>query len=156
MVGSFPPAKNSRLNATHRALLSRVPFLTFSLSLVILLGACATAPDHESWIKIGRTTKAEVVERYGQPDLVMASEESETAIYRPRDPRRVVSPGEIPTVQAGPLGLTTTKMEPVGAGLRTGSTNGGLLESPEQELRIRFNPQDIVEEVISLRPSADR
>jgi hypothetical protein len=153
MVDSFSPAKCPRLNASHRALLSRGPLFTFSLSLVVLVGACATAPDHGSWIKIGRTTKAEVVERYGQPDLVMASEESETAIYRPSDPRRTVSPGDIPTVQAGPLGLTTTKMEPVGAGLRTGSTNDGLLESPEQELRIRYNAQGVVEEVIPLPPS---
>ena len=58
------------------------------LSLLSLLGACAStpdhsAPDHPDWIRVGVTTKDEVVTRYGQPDLVIASREGDTAIYRP-------------------------------------------------------------------------
>ena len=115
---------------------------------IVLIGACATVPDKGNWIKVGQTTKAEVIERYGQPDLVMASGEDETAIYRSRDLRSPSPRMEIPTVQAGPLGSATTKMEPINPGLGARPTNGGPQNRPEQELRIRYNARGIVEELI--------
>ncbi len=130
------------------SLLFRLYLSVFSLGTLVFVDACSAVPDQRDWIKIGQTTREEVVERYGQPDLVMASKEWETEIYRPRDSGRATPKMEIPTVQAGPLGTTTTKMEPINPASGTRSTNGGLQERPEQGLRIRYNSQGIVQELI--------
>ena len=129
-------------------LLSLFQLLLIAWGGLILVGACAVAPDQKDWISIGQTTREEVVKRYGQPDLVIASEDGETAIYRPRDSRRSTPQVEVPTMQAGPLGTMTTKMEPINPGSGTRPTNGRLQERPEQELRIRYNAQGIVQELI--------
>lgn len=121
--------------------------LLFSCGTLVLIDACATVPDERDWIKIGQTTRTQVVERYGQPDLVMASEDGDMEIYRPRDQRQPAPRIEIPTAQAGPLGTTTTKMEPINPG-SAGRPNGKLKERPEKELRIRYNAQGIVQELI--------
>ena len=42
----------------------------------------------------------------------------------------------------------TTKMEPINPGVGTNPTNGNVQERPEQELRIRYNAQGIVQELI--------
>ena len=128
--------------------MSRLQFLLHSFGALVLVGACASVPDQGDWIKIGQTTREEVIKRYGQPDLVMASKEGEIEIYRPRDSRPSTARMEIPTVQAGPLGTTTTKMEPVNPGLGGRPMNGGLGERPERELHIRYNSQSIVQELI--------
>lgn len=128
--------------------MSRLQLLLISWGALVLVDACAAVPDQGNWIKIGGTTREEVVQRYGLPDLVMASEEGETAIYRPRDPRRSTPRLEIPTAQAGPLGTVTTKMEPINPGLGTRPTNGSFQERPEEELHIRYNTQGIVQELI--------
>ena len=125
--------------------------LFISWVTLVLVGACATVADQkdqEDWIKIGQTTREEVIERYGQPDLVLGSENGETVTYRPRDPRQSAPRIEIPTVQAGPLGTTTTRMEPVTPGMGTRPVNGGRGDRPEQELRIRYDGQGVVQEVI--------
>jgi hypothetical protein len=129
-------------------LVSRLQLFLISGFAIVLLGACAGAPEQKDWIKIGQTTREEVVKQYGQPDLVMASEEGETAIYRPRDSKRSTPQVEIPTMQVGPLGTMTTKMEPINPGSGTRPMNGGLQQRPEQELRIRYNAQGIVQELI--------
>lgn len=134
----------------HRSKLTRLcrpPHMLLMWCTCVLIAACATVPDTEEWIKVGRTTKVEVIERYGQPDLVTVSGEDETALYRPRDLRSPAPPMEIPTVQAGPLGSTTTKMESINPGLGVGPTNGGSQKRPKQELRIRYNSQGIVQEL---------
>jgi hypothetical protein len=92
--------------------------------------------------------REEVVTRYGQPDLVMASEEGKTEIYRPRDPGRSTAEMEVTIVQAGPLGTSTTKMEPINPGLGTRPMTGSQQERPEQGMRIRYNTQGIVQELI--------
>lgn len=132
----------------RRILLSRLHILLISWGVLVLVGACAEVPAQKDWIKTGVTTREEVVKRYGQPDLVMASDEGETAIYRPRDPKRPTPQVEIPTMQAGPFGTATTRMEPVKPGLRNGSGNGKQQERPEQDLRIRYNAQGVVQEII--------
>jgi hypothetical protein len=129
-------------------LLFCLQFLLISFGTLVVVGACAVVPDRMDWIKIDQTTRGEVVERYGQPDLVKVSEEGEIAIYRPRNPIGSAPRLEIPTVQAGPLGTMTTKMEPINPGLGTRSPNGNLQERPEQELRIRYNARGIVQELI--------
>jgi hypothetical protein len=133
--------------------LSRVrtsyPQLLFpSLGTVVLVSACATAPDQKDWIKVGQTTREDVVAWYGQPDLIVASEGGETAIYRPRGPKQSPPQVQVPTVEAGPLGTVTTRTEPAKPGLGTRPTNGGMMERPEQELRIRYDAQGIVQRVV--------
>ena len=129
-------------------LLVRFQLLSISLCTLVCVGACAVAPDQRDWIKIGQTTREEVVERYGQPDLVKVSEEGDIAIYWPRGSKGSTPRLEIPTAQAGPLGTMTTKMEPINPGVGTNPTNGNVQERPEEELRIRYNAQGIVQELI--------
>lgn len=128
--------------------MARLQRLLILGGILVFVSACTSVPDQGEWIKIGQTTREEVVKRYGQPDLVMASKEGETEIYRPTKLGRSTPKMEIPTVQAGPLGTTTTKMEPVNPGVGARPTNGNLQERPEQELRIRYNAQGIVQELI--------
>jgi hypothetical protein len=128
--------------------MARLQRLLILGGILMLVGACASVPDQGEWIKIGQTTREEVVKRYGQPDFVRSSAEGEIASYRPRDPRPSTPRMEIPTAQAGPLGSMTTKMEPVNPGLGTNPKNGGLGERPEKELHIRYNAQGIVQELI--------
>ena len=145
---SFFMIKEFRMRWLRNNLLSRLQLPLISWGALVLVGACAVVPDQRDWIKIGQTTREEVVERYGQPDLVLTSEEGGTAIYRPRDLRRTTPKMEIPTMQAGPLGTAATKMEPLNPGLGTRPTNGRPQERPEQELRIRYNAQGIILELI--------
>ncbi len=129
---------------SRRILLSRIHLLLISWGVLVLVGACAEVPAQKDWIKTGETTREEVVKRYGQPDLVMASEDGETAIYRPKDPKRSAPKVEVPTMQAGPFGTATTRMEPVNMGPGSGKQQ----ERPEQELRIHYNAQGVVQEII--------
>ena len=140
--------KEFRMQRSHHSQRSRLHILLISWGALVLIGACAEVPAQKDWIKIGETTREDVVKRYGQPDLVVASEEGETAIYRPRGPKRPAPQAEIPTMQVGPLGTVTTKMEPVKMGTGNGSANGRQQERPGQELRIRYNAQGIVEEIV--------
>jgi hypothetical protein len=118
---------------------SLVQLFTISLSALGLISACAGAPDERGWIAVGHTTRDEVVERFGQPDLVVAAEAGETVIYRARDSRQAAPRVEIPTVQAGPLGTTTTKMEPI--------RSDRVRRGPMEEIRIRYDARGIVQEV---------
>lgn len=128
--------------------MARLERLLIFWGILVLVSACAAVPDQGDWIKIGQTTRDEVVERYGQPDLVMAAEGGETAIYRPRDRGRSATTVEIPRAQAGPFGTSTAKMEPINPGSGARPLTGGLEEEPKQELRIRYNSQGIVQELI--------
>lgn len=127
---------------------SGLRFLSVSWTTLALVGACATIPEEQDWIKVGRTTKAEVLEQYGQPDLVLPSGDGETAVYRPRDPKQLAPQMEVPTMQPGPLGTATTRMEPVSPGLGSKPANSGRRSRPVQELRIRYDAQGIVQELI--------
>jgi hypothetical protein len=148
----FSMIKESHMRWLCNNLLSRlqIPLISWgALALaLVLVGASAGVPDQRDWIQIGQTTREEVVKRYGQPDFLKTSEEGEAAIYRPRDPGRSIPEMEILTMQEGPLGTATTKMEPINPGLGRRPTNGSLRERPEQELYIRYNTQGIVQELI--------
>jgi hypothetical protein len=123
----------------HRLLLAGIA--------LIVVGACSSMSNQSDWIVIGQTTREEVIEAYGPPDLVMSTHEGDLAVYRPRDPSHA-SQLRIPTAQTGPFGTSITKMEPVTPGLGARRMNGGRLERPTQELRIRYNAQGIVTELI--------
>jgi hypothetical protein len=89
-----------------------------------------------------------VVEAYGEPDLVMAAATGETVVYRPRDVSRSAPSLEVPTMQAGPHGLVTTKMETINRGLGADPAYAGLKRRPDRELRIRYDAYGVVQEFI--------
>jgi hypothetical protein len=97
---------------------------------------------------VGHTTRDEVVEAYGQPDMIMETADGETVVYRPPAMTHSRPPMEIPTAQAGPLGRALTKMEPIKPGAGA-SANGSIPRRKlERELRIRYDGQGIVQDVI--------
>jgi hypothetical protein len=116
------------------------------LSLLSLLAACASAPDPQDWIRVGVTTKAEVIARYGQPDLVIASREGDTAVYRPASPSSAPQM-EIPTIQAGPLGTATTQMRPINPGLDANDRSREGKERVRSEIHIRYDARGVVQEL---------
>lgn len=109
------------------------------LGMAMWLGACAaTAMDRTAWIQVGKTTKADVIAEYGEPDLVRADEEGETATYRPV--ARTAPPVQVPMAQAGPLGTSTTRMQTIEPGL--GKKDSAA--RPQKEVQIRYDAQGIV------------
>ena len=117
------------------------------LSLLSLLAACVSAPDPQDWIRVGETTKAEVVTRYGQPDLVLASREGETAVYHPTASSSSAPQMEIPAVQAGPLGTATTQMRPINPGLDANDRSREGKERVRSEIHIRYDARGVVREL---------
>ena len=125
-----------------------------TLALLGLLAACVSAPehpapDHPDWIRIGVTTKAEVIQRYGQPDMVIASPVGDTAIYRPTATGPSAPRLEIPTAQAGPLGSATTRMQTINPGLGANDMNTKAKERLRSEIRIRYDARGVVQELSS-------
>jgi hypothetical protein len=120
-----------------------------TLAVLGLLAACVSAPDHPEWIRVGVTTKDEVVTRYGQPDLLIASPGGDTAIYRPPASGPSVPRLEIPTAQAGPFGASTTRMQPIDSGLGAKDLNTKAKELLRSEIRIRYDARGVVQELSS-------
>jgi hypothetical protein len=96
-----------------------------------------------AWIRVGTTSRDEIIKRYGQPDMIQMSGDGSIATYWPEPARSNQPPMEIPTVQAGPLGTTTTQMKPIEPGLGRTDTQ----KHPPQELRIHYDAQGIVQGV---------
>lgn len=115
--------------------------------MLMLLMACATTGAPEQWIQVGVTTRAEVVEQYGEPDRVMVSNDEETAIYRAKAPGQTSMRIEIPTAQMGPSGTMTTKTQSVNPGLGARALNAGAVDRPVRDFRIRYDSRGIVLEV---------
>jgi hypothetical protein len=126
----------------------RLRWIPISWGFLTILSACAFAPHQNEWIIVGHTTREEVVEAYGEPDLVMTATEGETVVYRSRAVSHSSAHMEIPTAQAGPRGLVATKMEPVVRGYGSTPDDGGLQGRPDRELRIRYDALGIVRELI--------
>jgi hypothetical protein len=120
-----------------------------TLAVLALLAACASTPSPPEWIRVGVTTKTEVIQRYGQPDLVIASPGGDTAVYRPTAPGTSVPQLEIPTAQAGPFGTATTRMQTIDPGLGAKELNGGTTERLRMEIRIRYDDRGVVQELSS-------
>ncbi|MBY0249205.1 MAG: hypothetical protein K2Q17_16215 [Nitrospiraceae bacterium] len=121
---------------------------SISWGFLVLLSACAFAPHQNEWIIVGHTTREEVVEAYGEPDLVMTAAEGETVVYRPRAVSHSRPPMEIPKAQAGPRGLVATKMEPIVRSYGSISADGGLRGRSDREMRIRYDAHGVVQELI--------
>jgi hypothetical protein len=115
-----------------------------AISLISWIGGCAGAPEEKTWIAVGTTTREEVVKRYGQPDIIQMSGEDSIVTYWPASARPIRPQMEIPTVQAGPSGTTTTQMTPIEPGLDRPDTQ----ERPLQEIQIRYDAQGVVREVM--------
>ena len=137
-------------NVRARAILCSLAY-SFPLTLGVLglLAACVAAPDHPDWIRVGVTTKDEVITRYGQPDMVIASPSGDTVVYRPTASGPSVSRVEIPTAQAGPFGASTTRMQPIDPGLGAKDQNTKTKELLRSEVRIRYDARDVVQELSS-------
>ncbi len=117
--------------------------------MLVLLAACASAPDHPDWIRVGVTTKDEVIARYGQPDWTIASPGGDTAVYRQTASGAAAPRIEIPIAQAGPFGSATTRMQPIDPGLGAKDLNGKTRERLLKEIRIRYDDRGIVQELSS-------
>lgn len=116
------------------------------LAMLGILTGCVSPPDHQDWIRVGATTKKEVIERYGPPDMVVASPGGDIAVYRPI----ASAPGiEIPTAQVGPLGTTVTSMQRIDPGLGAQDLNRKRTGPLRKEIRIRYDSQGIVQELTS-------
>lgn len=134
---------------TCAILCSLVCCFPLTLGVLGLLAACVSAPDHQDWIRVDVTTKNEVIARYGQPYLVIASPDGDTAIYRPTASGPSASRVEIPTAQAGPFGTSTTRMKPIDPGLGAKDLSRETHERLRGEFRIRYDAQGIVRELSS-------
>lgn len=123
--------------------------MSYALSglLLLLLMACATTGSPEQWIRVGVTTRGEVVEQYGEPDGIVISKDGETATYRARDLGQASMHIDIPTAQVGPFGTVTTKTQPVNPGLGARALNAGAVDRPNKDFRIRYDARGIVLEV---------
>lgn len=137
-------------HAQTRAILwSPVYVFPLTLGLLTLLAACVSTPDPQDWIRVGVTTKDEVITRYGQPDLVIASPGGDTVVYRPTASGSSAPQIEIPTAQAGPFGSSTTRMQPINPGLDAGDQNKEMKERVRSEIHIRYDDRGIVQELSS-------
>jgi hypothetical protein len=114
-----------------------------AISLVSWIGGCAVASEKKTWIAVDTTTRDEVVKRYGQPDIIQMSSDGSIVTYWPTSVRLNQRRMEIPAVQPGPWGTTTTRI-PIEAGLDRPDTQ----EPRSQELRIRYDAQGVVREVV--------
>jgi hypothetical protein len=116
---------------------------------LIWLSGCATgtvAWDQTNWIEVGKTTKAQVVDRYGEPDLAQKFPGGTIATYFPAltfpSP-----PTALPTIQT---------MQPSSAGFGSGRSNQDQINprlavrdpfgthGPRQGLSIRYDAQNVV------------
>lgn len=115
-----------------------------TISLISCISGCAGASGEKTWIAVGTTTRDEVVKRYGQPDIIQLSGEDSIVTYRPASARPMRPRMEIPTVQAGPSGTTSTQMSPI----EPGFDRPDQPERPVQEIQIRYDAQGVVREVM--------
>jgi hypothetical protein len=122
----------------------RFRFVTLLLPLgVFLTAACAT--DNTDWIKVGVTTKDEVVAQYGEPDLVIISPQGEALTYRAFPVQNPVGPIEV--ARAGPFGLGIFQTEFVVPGLGVRPVAAGPRPRPAGSIAVVLDEEGIVREV---------
>src|SRR5437868_8089025 len=105
-----------------------------TLGLLGFLAACASYHNDPDWIRTGVTTKADVVARYGPPNVLVTAPGGETAVYLPADSE--VPQLEIPITHAGPSGTQTTRMETIEPDLGATETGKEGKVVLRKELRI--------------------
>jgi hypothetical protein len=102
------------------------------------------------WIEIGKTTKAEVVERYGDPELAQKLAIGTVVTYFPLWKHRP-SPPAIPTIQTmqpTPAGFGVAMTNPIEPRLAMREIGSEAHGRPRQGLSIRYDAQDVVREIL--------
>lgn len=117
--------------------------MVFAAQGLLLASGCATGRTTE-WIHPGQTTRAEILERYGEPDLIRQSADGQLAIYRPITPP---PPIDVTVARAGPSGLQIFRTEQVIPGLGAAPIEPAQSRRPLREVTIRYDDQGIVREV---------
>ena len=118
------------------------------ISLVWLAG-CTTgtvAWDHANWIEVGKTTKAQIIDRYGEPDVAQKLANGTTATYFPAL-KFPPPPTALPTIQtmqpsAAGFGIAMTNQIEPRLAVRDGA------RGPRQGLSIRYDAQDVVATIL--------
>lgn len=133
-------------------------FFVCHLTLITAMSAawlpgCATIPDpsdQTDWIEIGKTTKADMVERYGDPDLAQKLAMGTIVTYFPVW-KHHPSPPAIPTIQTmqpTPAGFGVAMTNPIEHRLAIEDIGSGMPGRPRQGLSIRYDAQDVVREIL--------
>lgn len=121
-----------------------IPLLAV-LFVMFALASCATVRPSD-WIRVGGTTRDEVVAEYGEPDLIRVMPEGEVAVYRPTAPTAARPRLSIPLVEAaGDQGAIRTREQPLERGLGVRGVGTGARARPEKEFRIRFDRNGVVQ-----------
>jgi hypothetical protein len=133
-----------------RSLLVCLLTLIAIISMVWLPG-CTTVSDpadQTSWIEIGKTTKADVVARYGKPDLTQRVAVGTVVIYLPalKYPPPPPAVPTIRTMQPTPAGFGVAMTNPIEPRLAVADGGGDAHGRPRLGLRIRYDAQDVVRE----------
>jgi hypothetical protein len=143
--------EKARIATIHkRSLLVCLLTLIAAISLAWLPG-CTTVPDpadQTNWIEIGKTTKADVVARYGEPDLTQRIAIGTVVIYLPvlKYPPPPPAVPTIQTMQPTPAGFGVAMTNPIEPRLAVADVGGGAHGRPWQGLSIRYDAQDVVRE----------
>lgn len=114
---------------------------------LLWLSACTTgqlAWDQTNWIEVGKTTKAQIVDRYGEPDLAQKLKDGTIATYFP-SLKFPAQPPALPTLQ-------TMQPSPAGFGMSMSNldqitprlTMKDGARGPRQGLRLRYDAQNVV------------
>jgi hypothetical protein len=109
------------------------------------LSGCTTgtvAWDQANWIEVGKTTKAQVIDRYGEPDIAQQSADGTVATYLPTL-KFPPPPSALPTIRT---------MQPSSAGFGVAMVNQieprlavrDGARGPRHGLSIRYDAQDVV------------
>ncbi len=120
---------------------------------VVWLPSCTTIPDpsdQTDWIEIGKTTKADVVERYGDPDLAEKVAMGTVVTYFPlwkHPPSQPATP-TIQTMQPSPAGFGVAMTNPAEPRLAMKDVGSDMHGRPRQGLSIRYDGQDVVREIL--------
>jgi hypothetical protein len=116
---------------------------------LVWLAGCTTGAvtwDHTSWIEVGKTTKAQVVDRYGEPDLAQKLANGTIATYFPAV-KFPPPPPALPTIQT---------MQPSSAGFGIAMANQieprlavrDGARGPRQGLSIHYDVHDVVATIL--------
>jgi hypothetical protein len=115
------------------------------LLAIIVLASCATQSKPSDWIKIGSTTRDEVVDQYGEPDFIRSAASREIATYRSGPARQTSQQVEIPVAQAaGVSGGVTTRSHAIERGLGARNLGTGIRARPTKEFWVQYDENGVV------------
>jgi hypothetical protein len=135
------------LTSTNAGRLFSSVLCCIGITCLVGLSSCATSVEGPSWIRIGETTKEEVIKRYGEPDMVRLSSNGETATYSPAFSPSASPPPVTQAVEPALEGKMTFKPQPVVRGLGARNVADGSQDRPRKEIRIRYDASGIVQDL---------